>query len=102
MIEGLKVTVGGTELRGLADSRAEYHEERSAVYAEQIASMKGAQVEGMGYSGGDPVTALEGRKAKHDDEGRELRFIASHLNVQEIYLLDRDALTRLGIVASRY
>lgn len=105
MIEGLKVTIGGIELRDLANSRAGHHETRCATYAEQIASMKAAQIEGMSYSNssnGDPVTALEGRRTQHENDARELRFIASHINVQEIYLLDRDALTRLGIVASRY
>lgn len=102
MIEGLKVTVDGAELRDLARARADYHTERAATYAEQVASMKSARIEGMSYSGGDPVQALEGKRAQHDSDARELLFIADHIIVAESYLLDRDALSRLGIVASRY
>jgi hypothetical protein len=102
MIEGLKVTVAGSELRRLAGERADYHAERVTVYVGQIDGMKAAQVEGVQYTNGDPVQALEGRRAQHENDSRELRFIAEHIDVGETYLLDRDALIRLGIVSSRY
>ncbi len=47
MIEGLKVTVKGSELRTIAEARAAHHTERAATYAEQIANFKAAAVEGM-------------------------------------------------------
>lgn len=103
MIEGLKVTLDGTKLRGLANDRAAHHEERVETYAAQIASMKASRVEGMaGMSNGDPIVALDARRVQHENDARELRFIAENLDASETYLLDRDALSRLGIVASRY
>lgn len=103
MIEGLKVTVQGKELKDLANTRAAHHEERASVYAAQIGSMEAARVEPVaGMSSGDPVAALKVKHAQHEADGRELRFIASHLNVSEVYLLNRDDLSRLGIVTSRW
>ena len=102
MIEGLKVTVGGMELRELATKRAEHHEERAATYAGQVENMKAAKIEGMQYSGGDPIDALERRCAEHTTDARELRFIAAHLDALESYLLRREDLQRLGITDSRY
>lgn len=103
MIEGLNVTVKGPELRELCESRVEHHVERAAVYRGQIASMRAAQVEGVpNMSNGDPVLALESRLKQHENEGREMRFIANHIDTSETYLLDRGDLERLGIVASRY
>jgi hypothetical protein len=102
MIEGLKVTVGGSELRDLANARAAHHEERAKTYAEQVESMKAAKVEGMQYSGGDPVSALEKRHAEHTTDARELRFIPDHIDESETYLLRREDLMRLGITNSAY
>lgn len=102
MIEGLKVSVGGAELAKIANDRADYHAERAATYHVQIESMTAAKVEGMQYSGGDPVKALSDRRQQHEGDAAELRFIAAHIDHAETYLLDRPALHRLGIVASQY
>ncbi len=97
MIEGLKVTIVGTELRDLCAKRADHHRERSKAYAEQIVSMERNKVEGMNYSGGDPMQALTDKKSQHDGEAGELDFIAEHLQATEQYLLGRDDLHKLGI-----
>lgn len=102
MIAGLQVTVAGAELVQLADERALHHESRASVYAQQIDNMRSAKVEGMLHSGGDPVKNLEERRARHENDAKELRFIARHIDVAETYLLDRGALGRLGIVSDRY
>jgi hypothetical protein len=102
MIEGLKVTILGPELRDIATARADHHDERMRVYADQIESMQANQIEGMQYTNGDPIRALKERQATHENESRELRFIAAHIDLAESYLLDRDALRRLGIVTDRY
>lgn len=102
MIEGLKVTVKGGEVRDLADKRADYHAERRTAYAEQVVSMEAAKVEGMAYTNGDPVRALKEKLDEHGSEEQEMRFISAHIDPKETYLLDRDALHRLGIVKKRY
>ena len=102
MIEGLKVTIVGTELRDLCAKRADHHRERAKTYGEQIAMMEKNAVEGMNYTGGDPVRALTDKRTEHESQAGEMDFIAAHINVGENYLLDNQALVRLGICKSRY
>lgn len=102
MIEGLKVTVTGVDLIGLCRARADYHRERSEKYTQQIEAMKKDRIEGMNYTNGDPVKALEERRATHDSEYGELVFIADHIDKSESYLLGREDLVKLGITKSRY
>ncbi len=102
MIEGLKVTVEGSELGELCESRAVHHESRAETYAKQIVSMNEDKIEGMNYTNGDPVKTLEDRKSHHEGEAAELRFIAGHLVATEQYLLERSDLQKLGICKSRY
>jgi hypothetical protein len=101
MIEGLKVTVHGGKLRDLCLQRCAYHADRADKYRDQIEQMKAAQVEGMAYTNGDPIKALEDRKANHESEAAELLFIADHL-VPDHYLLGKEDLVKLGICKSRY
>lgn len=102
MIEGLKITIGGDELKGLCLKRAEHHQERAKVYSQQIVSMENANVEGMNYSGGDPRRALAEKRDQHENESSEMQFISEHLQTNEQYLLDSTALIKLGITKSRY
>jgi hypothetical protein len=102
MIEGLKVTIVGNELRELCAKRADHHRDRSKVYGEQIAMMEKNEVEGMNYTGGDPKRALADKQTEHESQAGEMDFIAAHLVADEQYLLDSQALVRLGIAKSRY
>lgn len=102
MIEGLKVTIGGTDLRELCRKRAEHHRQRAKVYADQKASLEENEIGAMTYSGGDPKRALQDKQAQHEAEAGELDFIADHLVVGEQYLLDASALSKLGIARRGY
>lgn len=102
VIEGLKVTVSGVELRDLCLKREEHHESRVATYEAQIASMNASRIEGMNYTGGDPVRALEDKKSTHAAEADEMRFIAEHIDISMRYILGREDLVKLGIAKSRY
>lgn len=97
MIEGLKVTVVGTELRELCLKRAGHHRTRAAVYAEQKASMDKSEIGEMTYSNGDPKRVLKDKLERHAAEAGEMDFIAAHLVADEHYLLDSSALSKLGI-----
>lgn len=99
-IEGLKVTVSGTELRYLCAKQAEFHQGRSAAYAEQHRSLQEAQIEAMTYSNGDPKKALADKQAEHENKARELTFIAEHIKQDAEYLLDRAALSEIGVIRS--
>lgn len=102
MIEGLKVTIVGTELRELCTKRAEHHRQRAKVYAGQKASMEENEIGEMTYSNGDPKRVLKDKQTQHESEAGELDFIAAHLVADEQYLLDSSALVKLGIASSRY
>lgn len=102
MIEGLKVTVSGTELRELCMKRAAHHRERAKVYEGQRISMEQNEIEGMNYSNGDPKRVLKDKWTEHESEAAELEFIAEHLVPVESYLLDAPALAKLGIARSRW
>ena len=102
MIEGLKVTVDGTELMELCFARAKYHDDRAIAYKKQIDSMELSKIEGMQYTNGDPIGALRDKLTQHVNEGLEMEFIANHIVLAEEYLLDSAALHKLGICKSRY
>ena len=97
MIEGLKVTVAGTELKTLCEKRAEHHRERAHVYRAQKASMEKNVIGSMQYSGVDPIRAIGDKLESHEANGDEMDFIAAHLVAGEQYLLDSSALSKLGI-----
>lgn len=103
IIEGIKITINGTELQELCQNQATHHFERATVYAEQLLAMKANEIEGMEYSGGDPTKAISDRRDKHKAEAQELKFIADHINPAATYILDTRDLAKLGIVTnSRY
>ena len=97
MIEGLKVTIGGVELRTLCMKRAAWHVNRAAVYAAQEKSMVSAEIEATRYSGGDPKRALRDKYEQHEAEAGEMEFIAKHLKLDADYRLDASDLSKLGI-----
>lgn len=99
-IEGLKVTVAGPELRHLCNKQAAFHQERAGAYAKQHSSLEDAQIEAMQYSNGDPKKALADKQAEHENKARELTFIADHIKQDSDYLLDRSALTEIGVIRS--
>lgn len=100
MIEGLKICIPSDDLRSLCLSAAEYHAERMATYAQQIDNLKNAAVEGMNYTGGNPLEALTERHAEHEAEQLEMRFLAKYLKEGEEYLISREELAELGLVSS--
>ncbi len=102
MIEGLKVTIVGTELRELCLKRAEHHRQRARVYAGQKASMEENEIGEMAYSNGDPKLVLKDKQEMHEAEAGELDFIAAHLISDEQYSLDASALVKLGISKRGY
>lgn len=102
MIEGLKVTIEGTELKGLCEKRSIFHAERAEAYLRQVANLDLDGVEPMQYTGGDPKRALRDKGTEHENASAEMAFTAAHINVNETYILDRSDLATLGITRSRY
>ena len=100
MIQGLKVTITGTELRELCHARAKHHRERMAVYQTQLHSVQELQIEGT--HSGNPAKALEEKRAQHEAQAQEMEFIGSHIDTSETYLLDNSDLQKIGVVSSWY
>jgi hypothetical protein len=103
MIEGLKVTIKGTELRQLCLKRAKHHLARAKVYAQQESVMVQSRIEGAASSSGsDPVRDIKDKREEHESGASEMSFIADHIVPRESYLLDLSALSKLGIAKSRW
>ena len=98
MIEGLKVTVPGPELRDLCMKQAEFHRERAGFYSTKAQALEGVPSNGPHYSGQDPRQQMQSKLAEHENATRELEFIAAHLIDSENYLLAAQDLQRIGIV----
>lgn len=102
MIEGLKVTINGAELVKLCEQRAEHHRQRAATYESQREQFEANQIEGMGYSNGDPRRTMQEKASEHANDAAELEFIAKHLDPAERYLLDRNDLHKIGVCKRGY
>ncbi len=102
MIEGLKVTIVGAEVKELCEKRAQHHAARAAVYRDQKASMEANEIGEMNYSNGDPKRAVKDKQDQHEGDAAEMAFIAAHLIPTEQYLLDAAALAKLGISRRGY
>jgi hypothetical protein len=102
MIEGLKVTIAGTELRDLCETRSKYHLNRVQGYKTKLEQVKGLDLSGSGKSSVDPTEEIENKIREHDLSAAELQFIADHLDTHESYLLDRNDLYKLGVTSRSY
>ena len=98
MIEGLKVTVPGPELRNLCLTQAAFHSERADFYSSKAKALEGVPSNGPSYSGQDPQQQMKTKLQEHENAKRELEFIAAHLLDAENYLLAAQDLQRIGIV----
>jgi hypothetical protein len=106
MIEGLKVTVSGKELKTLCLARAAYHKGRVRFYEDKATSLKGIDSDNsVGFSNsssGDPIKQMEASALKHKQQAEELAFTAEHLVAKENYLLARADLNIIGVVAQAW
>ncbi|MBL9176801.1 MAG: hypothetical protein JNM65_01985 [Verrucomicrobiaceae bacterium] len=96
MIQGLQVTLSATELQQLCTRRAEHHRERAAFYKSQHDTLREA-IRSAQYTGADPKMTLRRQHADHLLAAQEMDFIASHLDMDERYQIDRQDMQRLGI-----
>lgn len=101
MIEGLKFDIEAEEMAAHLLRRAEHHYERSSFYAAQVRSLEQGKVEGMNYSGGDPVRALKDKEAEHLHKSQLFEFLRGHLVPGETYRLDESELVKLEFVKSK-
>lgn len=105
MIEGLKVTITGAELKTLCETRAQHHDDRASFYQQQKKALPDIDqdvVPQFTNASKKPQEMMQDRIDSHRAEAAELRFIAVHLTASESYLLDRPDLVKIGIVQRGY
>jgi len=104
MIEGLKVTIKGEELRKLCLSRAEFHENRAKLIEQQKQSLSENEGEDHSsdstFSNKGPEDLMRDKIRRHRSQAAELTFYADHLVLTEDYFLDASDLSKLGITPS--
>jgi hypothetical protein len=101
MIEGLNVTVSGSELRDLCHKRAEHCSSQAIKARTQGAGIEDDELGETGYTNGDPVRALKDLAERYEQQSMEMRFYGDHIDLDEKYLLSSNDLRQLGIVKSR-
>lgn len=97
MIEGLHVTVSGTELAGIISVRVSDLRARAgklAKFREQTETLRDEININSNVSKVDPEQAI----GQLREEATELEFLAAHLVPTETYQLDHDDLRRIGVV----
>lgn len=103
MIEGLKVTVKGSELKDLAHKQAIFHSERAEFYKRQVQEYeKFADQDSPSGSRQSPKEAASQKFNEHNIKYDYLMFVSSHLIESEDYLLSESDLVQLGIVKRTY
>ena len=101
VIEGLKVTVVGTEVADLAKKQADFHAGRAAFYGKQVGLYAGEQegAPGIQYTlHQDPKAVALQKQTEHHQKADHLSFIAAHVKADAEYLLDNAALSTLGVL----
>ena len=109
MIEGLHLTVPGTEVQRLLIERSAYHEQRAADYrktfetlATAMQSVEEQDMPKLSSLNSDPVKQAESGMKRHTAKAKENAFMARFVDTSERFLLDINDLERLGVVESRY
>lgn len=101
VIHGLKSIVNGLELRQLCNDRAAaLRSEAVALAAQADAMPQEVTVTNMGKSSSQPnakVAQTRIKATRSVGEAAELDFIANHVAVDTLYVLDAMDLRRLGV-----
>jgi hypothetical protein len=101
MIEGLKITVPGTEVAKRLSERAAYHRTRKGEYEQRVKTLEQAGVEQRearlsSYS--DPLREARDGVQRHDEKANEYEYLARFVDVNQTFLLDTSDLARMGVL----
>lgn len=87
----------GTKVRTLALECAAAHERKAELYKGKAEAIPEDEGDGE-RSSVQPERDLKRRARQHENQADEMKFIADHIDPDERYVLDWQALSRLGIV----
>ena len=100
MIEGIKITIQGSELAQLCRNQALHHRRRVEFWEKQLRDECAAPIDVMASLSGVDQKRVAGRKiSEHRFHATELEFIAEHLENSETYQLTRSDFGFLGLAA---
>ncbi len=109
MINGLFVDVKSDELKEMLLGRLKYHQDKVALYKDQVKTMKSvdeklkADREHIGKtSTQSPIESLETAVQKHENQVVYYKFMYDHIVPSEVYRLAESDLQRLGVMSDRY
>lgn len=109
MIEGLKITLPGSEVQHLMRARAAHHEKRRDDYRKTYETLSAAmsgmsrdQVPKLSSMNSDPVEQAKQGIERHEAKACEFQYMAKFVDLGEAYLLDTADLHQLGVIESRY
>lgn len=94
MIEGIKITIAGAELKDLCAKQAREHHDKAVHYQENLKTVQEMSDRNSSFNAAEQV---ERKISTHSIQAAELQFIADHLDINEIFLLDTNDLVKLGI-----
>jgi len=97
MIEGLKLTIAGTEVAELARAEAARLKEKAASIR-KVSTIAAGQDDNMNSN----IRNMDERASGFDAKAQELSFIADHLVLAETYQLDSGDLRLLGVVSGHW
>ena len=98
MIEGLKVTVSGAEMRDHLLKRSNYHRDKGLAYAGDVERLEARGEEDDESRSVDPIRQLRERRDDHHDKSAYFLFLAEHVNLGESYLLGQQDLIMIEFI----
>ena len=102
-IQGLTVTVGGSELATLCRAQAAHHCARRDFYQAKVNALSGIDERDGSQnlsrtSARDPAEEMAHKVREHENAANELQFIIDHLEPDSNYMLGRGDLARIGVI----
>lgn len=83
MIEGVKVSVSGKELKAHLEARSLYHKEQADAYSKRRTAMSSLQEERN--VSGDPVGMFRAEEKAHSQKAQMFAFLAGHIDPDETF-----------------
>jgi hypothetical protein len=104
IIDGLRITISGSELIQMAQDKADYAEKRISKLEEALTRVEGMDPEdrelaGFKTRGGDMKEEVKSKLKNQQQNRRYYSFLASHLEAGKTYRISSDSgtLKKLGI-----
>jgi len=99
VINGLHFDITSQELAEHLQIRLLHHQERSAFYRQQAATLESGGAEAAKYTNGDPVRSLRTKEDEHIRKSQLFDFMVRHVVKNETYRLSESDLISIEFVS---